>query len=105
MNKVIMSLNYYNELMDKIKKLEEENMIIQSESLDARKELEFYMEEYYSSSREVIELLCVIAANDAFIREEDDIKCYHIADATKIAEYINENYKEDFISIMKGRDN
>lgn len=103
MNKVIMSLNYYNELMDKIKSLEEENMIIQSESLDARKELEFYMEEYYSSSRKVIDLLCVLAANNAFICEEDDIKCYHIADSAKIAEYINKNYKEDFIEILKGR--
>lgn len=104
MNKVIMNLNYYNELMDKIKKLEEENMIIQSESLDARKELEFYMEEYYSSSREVIDLLCELAAN-VNITDDEDIKCYHIASTVEIAKYINENYKEDFISILKGRNN
>lgn len=102
MNKVIMSLNYYNELMDKIKSLEEENMIIQSESLDARKELEFYMEECFKNSKKVIDLLNMLATKKDFIGCEN-IKCYHIADSVEIADYINENYKEDFIEILKGR--
>lgn len=104
MNKVIMSLKHYNELIERMRKLEEENMIIQSESLDARKELEFYMEEYYSSSREVIDLLCALAA-DANITDDEEIKCYHIASSVEIADYINENYEEDFKSILKGRNN
>lgn len=104
MNKVIMSLKHYNELIERMRKLEEENMIIQSESLDARKELEFYMEEYYSSSREVIDLLCALA-EDTNITDDEEIKCYHIASPVEIAKYINENYKEDFISILKGRNN
>lgn len=104
MNKVIMSLKHYNELIDRIRTLEEENMIIQSESLDTRKELEFYIEEYCKTTKEISELLNALAAKNLFT-DDEEIKCYHITDSVEIAKYINENHKEEFLELMKGRNN
>jgi hypothetical protein len=105
MNKVIMNLKYYNELIDRIRTLEEENMIIQSESLDTRKELEFYIEEYCKTTKEISDLLNALAAAKNLFTGDEEIKCYHIAESVEIAKYINENYKEEFLELMKGRNN
>lgn len=105
MNKVIMSLKHYNELIEKMRKLEEENMIIESEFLDARKELEHYIDSYTESQKKFIDLLEMLADKTTHINEGDEVKCFHVNTAVEIAKCINENYKEDFISIMKGRNN
>lgn len=105
MNKVIMNLKHYNELIDRIRTLEEENMIIENEFLDARKELEHYIELYSKSEKKFMDLLEMLVDKKSFIGEGDNIKCFHIKNTIEIAEWINENYKEDFIRIMKGRNN
>lgn len=105
MNKVIMKLEHYDKLIGKMRTLEEENMIIESEFLDARKELEHYIESYSESEKKIMDLLEMLVDKNSFIGEGDDIKCFHVKTPVEIAEWINENYKEDFIRIMKGRNN
>ena len=100
-NVVILEIEKYNELINKIEKLKQENNILINDNIDTQHQLNVWVKKVDEIDEKFRGLF------DAIIREDiigtDEIIISDINDRDKIAEYINNNLKLEFNELKEER--
>lgn len=105
MNKVILKLETYDNLIKKVYEWKHEKEILLEETEELRNEYKETLQTCIALRGELTNLLKVLCGNEVKLISGEDIECYHIEYSKNIAKYINEHYKDVFTKLMEEKKN
>ena len=100
-NIVILELEKYNELINKINELENEKMVLLNEHLESQSQLDLWINKVEEIDKQFRGLFDVVVGSN--IASTDEVMMYDINDRDTIAKYINENLKCEFYELKEER--
>ena len=98
-NTVILELEKYNELINKINELENEKMVLLNEHLESQSQLDLWIEKVNEIDEQFKGLFKAVVSNE--IASTNEVMMYDINDRDTIAKYINENLKCEFYELKE----
>lgn len=101
-NIVILELEKYNELMNKINELENEKMVLLNEHLESQSQLDLWIKKVDEIDEQFRGLFEAVVSNN--IASTDEVMMFDINDRETIAKYINENLKCEFYELKEERE-
>ena len=98
-NIVILELEKYNELINKINELENEKMVLLNEHLESQSQLDLWINKVDEIDEQFRGLFKAVVSNE--IASTNEVMMYDINDRDTIAKYINENLKCEFYELKE----
>lgn len=105
MNKVILKLETYDNLIKKVYEWKHEKEMLLEETEELRNEFKATLELLCEKQQEFNNLMKALCSTEVGLTPNEDIKCYHIELSEEIAKYINEHYKGLFKEMMEEKIN
>lgn len=98
-NTVILEIEKYNELINKINELENEKMVLLNEHLETQSQLELWINKVDEIDEQFRGLFKAVVSNE--IASTNEVMMYDINDRDTIAKHINENLKCEFYELKE----
>ena len=100
-NIVILEIEKYNELINKINELESERQTLLGDNLELSEELNLWVKKVDEIDEQFRGLFDVVVSKN--IASTDEVMMFDINDRESIAKYINENLKCEFYELKEER--
>lgn len=100
-NIVILEIEKYNELINKINELESERQTLLGDNLELSEELNLWVKKVDEIDEQFRGLFDVVVSKN--IASTDEVMMFDINDRDTIAKYINENLKCEFYELKEER--
>lgn len=100
-NIVILEIEKYNELINKINELESEKMVLLNDNIEAQSQLDLWVKKVDEIDEQFRGLFDVVVSKN--IASTDEVMMFDINDRETIAKYINENLKCEFYELKEER--
>ena len=101
-NIVILEIEKYNELINKINELENEKMVLLNDNIEAQRESKLWLRKVDEIDEQFRGLFEAVVSKN--IASTDEIMMFDINDRDTIAKYINENLKCEFYELKEERE-
>lgn len=100
-NIVILEIEKYNELINKINELENDKMVLLNDNIEAQSQLNLWIKKVDEIDEQFRGLFDVVVGSN--IASTDEVMMFDINDRDTIAKYINENLKCEFYELKEER--
>ena len=101
-NIVILELEKYNELINKINELENDKLTLLNDNIEAQSQLSLWIKKVDEIDEQFRGLFEAVVSNN--IASTDEVMMFDINDRDTIAKYINENLKCEFYELKEERE-